>query len=134
MNASDRPNAAASARSRAGCPRTRGRKIATSSSAEKPTRKNTVPSGPRCSKRCFAIAALSWLDTTAITTSAGDGTAPIRGVRRVAADLLIGLRGYPGAGDLLRQDGDDPPAAARREVHAPRAGGEDRVVLAETRA
>src|SRR3989442_15667619 len=129
MNDSDRPKAAARGRSRAGCPRTRGRKIASSNSAEKPALNQTVPRGPMCAKRCFAIAALSCVETTATTTSAGDGTAPSTGVRRVAADLLTAVRGY--LGGLLRQHGDDPPAAARREVHAPRTGGEDGVVSAE---
>src|SRR5436190_447411 len=72
MNARDRPKADASTRSRDGCPRTRGRKIRTSRMAEKATRKNTVPSGPRCAKRCLAMAALSCVETTA--SSAPDPT------------------------------------------------------------
>src|SRR3954454_12596031 len=135
MKDRDRPKAAASARSPAECPRTRGRKIATRISAEKPTRSHAVPDAPMCANRCLAIAALSCVETTASTTSAGDGNAPRTGVR---SEVVAGVELTPAeviTGSLcVGQDRDDAAAAARREVHAAGARGEDRVVLADAGA
>src|SRR5436190_24371269 len=112
-------------------------------SAENPTRNHTAPSGPMCANRCLAIAALSCVETTASTTSAGEGKAPSTGVRSEVAGVedtaqvcLRSHRNRPGAQSgaprqagragyettglvAIGQNGDDPPPAARREVHAP---------------
>src|SRR5438552_3822624 len=101
-------------------------------SAENPTRNHTAPSGPMWANRCLAIAALSCVETTASTTSAGDGKAPSTGVRSVVAG--VELTPAEATQSLVRQDRDDPPPAARREVHAPGARGEDGVVLADAGA
>src|SRR3954467_1175996 len=111
----------ASPSSRRECPATRGRQIATSSTAASATRRNAVAAGPSSSKSVFAIAAPVWVEAIPTTTNAGAGMR--RAVlSRVGGELLAG------------NDRDDAPAPAVLEGDRAGTGRVDRVVLADADA
>src|SRR3712207_2854751 len=94
-------------------PAARGRHSATRTTAPNSIRNRTVPPGPASSNSPFATPAPVCTDSAAATTSRGAGT---------RLTVCVG------------RDGDHAAAAAGGELHAARAGGEDRVVLSDPHA
>ncbi len=77
MNASETPNASASASSRRLWLRHRGGQMAASTTAAIDTRRKVVPAGPTSSKICLASDAPNWVEATPPRTNSGAGMASI---------------------------------------------------------